>query len=400
MNRIRDETDAQIDVDREDDGNQSESTTIRLRGTKQAIAAAKVAVLAVAADVDSEASYSLHIPSKFHGQLIGPGGQNLRDIIAAAGGPSDSKSATQLIQFPRRGAEAADIVTVRGPAELAAKVKTELERIVEELNDRIVVGVVVAPSQQRMLMGRIRELQAVHKSAKIIVPGWKEYNQLEISNGDQVKDAAPESIVKVQGSKEDCKALQAEIADSFASHSKKVEIPRGVAQRLAGGAIFRHLRNEFGVSVDSPRNASGPAVGSPASKPEAPTARIDADEEDADGLPFELSSLSLSSAEGSVTWSLTCKSVSSLEEAAKELEREVTKLKSFTTQGRLWVDQKAVPRIIGRGGAGLREIESQTDTLIEIPRDQGGLVTIQGSEESVLQAKDRIVKITNQRNRD
>jgi polyribonucleotide nucleotidyltransferase len=352
----------------------------------------------VAADVDSEATYSLQIPARFHGQLIGPGGQNLRDIIANAGGPSDSRAAAQLIQFPRKNADSsnADTVQVRGPAEVAAKVKEELERIVADLNDRIVVGVVVAPSQQRSLMGRIRELQSVHKSAKIVVPSWKEYNQLEVSNASELQSASPESIVRVGGSPSACKALQAEIAESFSSNSKTMQVPRAIAQRLASGNTLRQIRSEYGVQIDAPR--MGPGSDSTSSK--APAGRIDADETDPDDLPFELTQLDLSSSEGSVTWSLTGKTMSSLEEAVKELQGEINKLKTCTTQGRLWVDQRAIPRIVGRGGSGLRDIENQTDTLIEIPRDAGGLVTILGSQDSVEEARQRIARIASQRGRE
>jgi predicted PilT family ATPase len=400
VNRIRDETDAQIDVDREEDRNDNGTTIIKLRGTKQAIAAAKKEILAVAADVDAEESYSLRIPAKFHGQLIGPGGQNLRDIIASAGGPTDSRAAAQLIQFPRKGGDPsnADIVQVRGPADVAAKIKAELDRIVADLNDRIVVGVIVAPSQQKSLMGRIRELQSMHKSAKIIVPSWKEYGALEINNAEELKGASPDSIVKIQGSQSACKALQAEIAESFSANSKTMQIPRAVAQRLAGSNIFRQIRSEYGVQIDAPR--VGPASAVNAAKPNAPAARIDADEMDADDLPYEVTKLDLSSSDGSVTWSLTSKSMSSLQEAEKELQKEIDKLSNFTTQGRLWVDQRAIPRIVGRGGSGLRDIESQTDTLVEIPREGGGLVIIQGTEESVEEARQRIARIASQRGRD
>lgn len=398
VNRIRDETDAQVDVDREDGKAAGDVTMIRLRGTKQAIAAAKKEILSVAADVDSEATYALQIPARFHGQLIGPGGQNLRDIIANAGGPSDSRAAAQLIQFPRKNGDpnSADIVQIRGPAEVAAKVKAVLERIVADLNDRIVVGVVVAPSQQRSLMGRIRELQSVHKSAKIIVPSWKEYNQLKISNAGELQSASPESIVKIEGSPSACKALQAEIAESFSSNSKTMQVPRAIAQRLASGTTLRQIRSEYGVSIDAPRMASA----SDAHSSKAPAGRIDADETDPDDLPFEVTQLDLSSSEGSVAWTLTGKTTSSLDEAAKELQREIDKLKAFTTQGRLWVDQRAIPRIVGRGGSGLRDIENQTDTLIEIPRELGGLVVILGSDKSVELARQRIARIASQRGRE
>ena len=57
INQLRDETGAQIDVDREDEGN-ADKTTILIKGTKKAIDAAKKAIAAVAAEVDAEETYS------------------------------------------------------------------------------------------------------------------------------------------------------------------------------------------------------------------------------------------------------------------------------------------------------------------------------------------------------
>ncbi|MCO5598726.1 hypothetical protein L7F22_052824 [Adiantum nelumboides] len=407
VNRIRDETGAQIDVDREDaSGTASDTTNIRLRGTKKAIAEAKTAILAVAADVDSESSFAVSIPSRFHAQLIGPGGQNLRDIITRAGGDAESKSATQLIQFPRRGASAdqADTVTVRGPAALAAKVKEELERIAGELQSRIVIGVSVPVGQHRSLMGRIRELQAAHPSTRIIVPGWREYDQLEISNAAELSSSSPESIVKIQGSKTACDSVKQEIRESFIANSQAIKISRPIAAKLASGSIIRRLRNEYGVSVDAPKVNVG-NESETASKPPAGTAaRIDDDveEDDVDSLPFELSKIDLAASKDQVTWTLSSRSAVSLQDAVHDLESEVKRMQTFTSQARLWVDQRAIPRIVGRGGAGLREIEAQTEASIEIPRDQGGLVIIMGTEESVEDARQSIARIALQggRNRD
>lgn len=410
VNRIRDETGAQIDVDREDaSGNANDTTNIRLRGTKSAIAAAKAAVLAVAADVDSESSYAVSIPSRFHAQLIGPGGQNLRDIITRAGGDAESKSATQLIQFPRRGASAdqADTVTVRGPAALAAKVKEELERIAGELQSRIVIGVSVPVGQHRSLMGRIRELQATHPSTRIIVPGWREYDQLEISNAAELSSSSPESIIKIQGSKTACDSIKDEICDSFVANSQAIKISRPIAAKLASGSTVRRLRNEYGVSVDAPRANAGnesDAAASYAKPPAGTAARIDDDigEDDVDSLPFELSKIDLQSTSDQITWTLSSRSAVSLQDAIQDLESEVKRMQAFTSQARLWVDQRAIPRIVGRGGAGLREIEAQTEASIEIPRDQGGLVIIMGTDESVEDARQSIARIALQggRNRD
>jgi transcription antitermination factor NusA-like protein len=391
VNRIREETEAQIDVDKDEVQGGAETTMIRLRGTKKAIAAAKTAILSVVDEVNAEQSFSVHIPARYHGQVIGPGGQNLRDIIARAGGDAESKSATQLIQFPRRGAEQTDEVSVRGPAQLAVKIKAELERIATELQNRIVIGVSVPVSQHRSLMGRIRELQSVHSNARIVVPGWREYDGLEISNANDVATAAPNSIVKIQGPREVCEALRMEIGESFASNSYQVDVPRAVAAKLAGGSIVRRLRTDFGVSVDAPKLADKAA--SNVSKPASGAARIDDEPGTVESLPYEVNTIDLSSSSDTVSWGLSGRSSASVKDAAQELEAEIRRMQSFNTQARLWVDQRAIPRIVGRGGAGLRDIEAQNEVNIDVPRDQGGLVIILGTQDAVEDARQRIAQI-------
>ena len=97
INEIKDNTDAQIDIDRgaEDNG----STHITVRGTKAAVAAAKAAILAISDQVGEEASATVFVESKFHPILIGAGGQGLKELVTRCGGPSDPKQQAGLFQL-------------------------------------------------------------------------------------------------------------------------------------------------------------------------------------------------------------------------------------------------------------------------------------------------------------
>jgi len=97
INEIKDQTDAQIDVEKGSDG--GASTTITLRGTKKAIADAKTAILAISDQVAEETSDSVVIENRFHRNIIGAGGQGLKDLVAKCGGPSDSKLQAGLIRL-------------------------------------------------------------------------------------------------------------------------------------------------------------------------------------------------------------------------------------------------------------------------------------------------------------
>ena len=95
INEIKDSTDAQIDVEKGTD----ETTSITVRGTKKAIAAAKAAILAISEQVTEETTVTLTIENKFHRTIIGAGGQGLKDLIARCGGPSDPKLQAGLIRL-------------------------------------------------------------------------------------------------------------------------------------------------------------------------------------------------------------------------------------------------------------------------------------------------------------
>jgi rRNA processing protein Krr1/Pno1 len=152
INAIKDDTGAQIDIDKSstDDG----KTTVTVRGDKKAIAAAKAAVLAVAEQVGDEITLSITIEPKYHRTLIGQGGQKLRDLIVACGGPAEGFKQAGMVTFPRQGDETSDQVKLRGDSKVVNKIKAELEKQVATLKETIILGVVVPAGQHASKIGR------------------------------------------------------------------------------------------------------------------------------------------------------------------------------------------------------------------------------------------------------
>lgn len=97
INEIKDDTGAQIDVDKATDD--ASLTNISVRGTKKAIAAAKAAIIAIADQVTEETTATVAVESKFHRTLIGAGGQGLKDLVQKCGGPADPKAQAGLIRL-------------------------------------------------------------------------------------------------------------------------------------------------------------------------------------------------------------------------------------------------------------------------------------------------------------
>jgi polyribonucleotide nucleotidyltransferase len=97
INEIKDNTGAQIDVDK--DGERGEVASVTVRGTKDAIAAAKATILTIAEQVKEETTVVLSIENKYHRTIIGAGGHGLRELITSCGGPTDSKQQGGLIRL-------------------------------------------------------------------------------------------------------------------------------------------------------------------------------------------------------------------------------------------------------------------------------------------------------------
>lgn len=95
INEIKDNTGAQIDVDK---SFESEATII-VRGTKQAIREAQDLILGIANSVPEETTLDMVIENKFHRSLIGAGGQGLKDLIVRCGGPTDPKLQAGLVRL-------------------------------------------------------------------------------------------------------------------------------------------------------------------------------------------------------------------------------------------------------------------------------------------------------------
>ncbi len=387
INQLRDDTNTQIDVDKDEGG---ETTTITIKGTKKGIQEAKQAIQETAKEVDAEETYRLTIPANVHGQLIGAGGQTIRDLITRAGGPEDSKASAQYVTFPRKGDAEKDIVVIRAPAAIAAKIKEELEAAAQQVTSRVVLGGAIPVAHHRQLIGRggsrQKEIEGKH-DVRIFFPGSRMYNSAgEISNAGELTAVAPETLVKVQGAEDKARAALSEMTSSIASASRSVPVPRTVHTKLATPAFFRQLRSDHGVSVDTPRNL-------PSASHKPRPARID---EDGDDLSFELEELKLDG-ESTVHWQLSGKDEASLDAAEKKIKASIESGPTFSHEGRLWVPQSAVPRIVGKQGSGLQNLQMETGATIEIPRDAGGLCIIRGTKDAVLDAREKLEEVASRR---
>lgn len=97
INEIKDNTGAQIDIEKGDD--EASQTSVTIRGTKEGIKEAKAAIQAIADTVVEEITVSITIEKQYHRNLIGAGGKGLSEIITRCGGPTDLRQQAGLIRL-------------------------------------------------------------------------------------------------------------------------------------------------------------------------------------------------------------------------------------------------------------------------------------------------------------
>lgn len=399
---IKDVTGAQIDVDKTNDGIGS-LTQITVRGTKDAINAAKTAILAIADQVGEETTASLVIERKFHRNIIGAGGQGLKDLISRCGGPSDTKLQAGLVRFPRQD-EASDEVRLRGEPKLVNKVKEELEKIVATLRDRVVLAVEVPASQHRNLIGRggqhLNDLQN-RTGVQVQFPGSRSYNQFgDPENASEMADVDPANIVKVSGARKACEAAVEELKTNVKPAAPEVmtaivSVPLKYHHAISQqGHFFRTLRN-FGVSVEQSGKPQKPAV--PAAPPQngSTTARID-DSEDAPSIEihWQVAENYLDAEEDDSEWTLKGNDAAGLERAQSLIQEAIAQAAAMTCVGFLTLpDRSAFPRIVGSKGSNVARLRNETGADITVGRENSTIIII-GSESAVEAAKEAILKQT------
>jgi hypothetical protein len=389
INEIKDSTDAQIDVEKGTD----ETTTITLRGTKKAIAAAKTAILAISEQVTEETTATLVIENKFHRTIIGAGGQGLKDLISRCGGPSDTKLQAGLIRFPRQG-ESSEEVRIRGEPKLVQKIKDELESLLVTLRDRVILGVEIPNAQHRVLIGRggqhLNEVQDKF-NVQIQFPGSRSYNQVgEPENAAELGAVDGANLVKVSGPRASCEKAIAQLKSNVRAAapetvSSTVQVPLKYYSSISQqGTFFRTLRN-FNVSVDNPEQ---PQNGGLPSRP-APSARID---DEASEFEWEVISNYQDAEDGDSTWTLKARDQAGLDKAEGLIKQAIEHAARLSHVGFLTLpDRTSFPRIVGSKGANVSRLRNETGADITVSRENSTIIII-GNESEILVAKEAILK--------
>ncbi|KAL8675110.1 MAG: hypothetical protein Q9168_000481 [Polycauliona sp. 1 TL-2023] len=392
MESARLATGAQIDVPNNRGASDStERVSIQVRGTKKQVEEAKRLLEQKAKTFDDTISRSIEVDKKYHKDLIGSGGSNIRNVVLAAGGSDDRRELARTVRFPRPES-VENTIHIEGNKAVVEKIVTAIETYVKNRENQATELLDIAPDKHRLLIGRGGETRRALESQF----------HVSIDVPRMAQEGAARSKVKLAGQPGDLEKAKAHILELVKEQAgTTVQVPRRLHQAISNnGQFFRRLRIDHKVTVDH-AGQQPPAKSSGGSRVPQSNGKalplITDQEEDSNGHSWETVDNDEQEAEdGDIPWVLRGPS-DNVNKAQKMLEKALEQAQS---QGQSSVGYLVLPDprtyrfIIGQGGSQINAIRQQTGCKITVPQKQakGEPIEIVGSKDGIEQAKNIILE--------
>ncbi|KAL1970018.1 hypothetical protein VTN77DRAFT_6423 [Rasamsonia byssochlamydoides] len=367
INKLREEFDVDIKVD---------NGKVEVKGPKAKADAAKARIVALGKKLADETTHVLKIPAKYHRDLIGQKGSQVNRLQdrynvrvqfprAAASSPAnDDQSVADSASEVGGGrlgrtTQAPDEVIVKGPSKGADAARDEILSLLQWVVDHShTASVSVSQNQIPSLIGqRGREMDKLRADTGA---------QIDVPSAQDAPDASGRVEIKIKGTKKQVdeakKILEQRAREFDAIVTRTIEVDKKHHKALigGGGANIRKIIIEAG----------GPDDGTASRMVKFPRP-------DSNDTTIKL--------EGN--GAVVDKIIAAIEAFVKQREDQVT--------ATLDVPQSQHRLLIGRGGETRRNLESQFNITIDIPKQGSGRtdVKIKGPSSAVEEAKAHILAL-------
>ncbi|KAJ1554516.1 hypothetical protein HK405_004825 [Cladochytrium tenue] len=397
------------------------------------IAAVQKEILAVVTTQADFVSESIPVPSKFHGRLIGSGGEKIKELLApyasdvAIRFPSVSNSAKDGGDGTKKTTSAVDpeAVVLKGPKKLVAEVRSKLEAVVQELKHIEKIASHTDSLQVKKGLGKkilsgpdggmgwlirqVKESIAANppKSAEALPEAAILSLRVDIETSasgevDVLKITGPKQIVteakKIIGERAtrlaDTIVLDVKLFDEISSAAKSelrqslndMELKRQIVRRLIGreGKGVKAIMERHSVFVQFPEGRKKRR-----SKDDEADEADEVDEEDEQPAVFE----GLAVIKGNKK---------DVDAAKKEILSFVEKetIRSFSMT--FTVPKSVLPRVVGAHGSRIKSIKDEHDVRIDFTdvddatvevRIEGSRAGCQIAQEVILGAADELINV-------
>nr|CAD7426159.1 unnamed protein product [Timema monikensis] len=373
IKKIRDLTGARIvfPTDKDED-----KETITIIGKQESVEMAKAELEATIKEIDNIVESEMVVEPKHHRHFVARRGEVLHRIADECGGV--------MISFPRPGV-VSDRVVLKGAKDCIELAKLRIQEIVEDLESMVTIECIIPQRHHRTVMGvKGFKVQSVTQEFDVHIKfpdrdAQEEYYNHQSADGELEKQVNGEveqevvepvrvcDVIRITGKKEKCEAAKQALLD-LVPITMEVEVPFDFHRSIIGqkGRDVRELMDRYDVHI----------VLSPADQ--------------------KLDVIKISGTPECVE-----RAKEAVEERCKELEleRQDRLLKSHELE--LEVDPEFHPKIIGKRGAVITKIRLDHGVQISFPKKDDPderIIKIQGYEQSVLAAKEDIMKIVNEYN--
>ncbi|KAI5807382.1 hypothetical protein DFH27DRAFT_545989 [Peziza echinospora] len=384
VRRIREEGGVRVDVGNDSGLPPDATVEVKIKGTKEAVAAAKKDLSKIIKDIEQLTVRKIEVDKKYHRALIGTGGATLREIVEKAGGPTDRHAQARMVHFPT--IESTDnVITLEGNAAVVEKIAEAINKIVSEKQSQVQAVVDVPADKHWKLIGRggsVRQELEGRFKVNIDVP--------------RQNPAGPSPTgVTITGLPADVEAAKAHIINfTKEAIGETVYVPEYLHHAVADGGLFiQRLRNELRVKVEH-NNLPHPQKPAPAQRPDSLI--TDTDEERniswvvVDGAPAG------EEVAAEFPWVLRGPNAEAVAKAQDLLTKQIDLVKNQTSTGFLVLPDPSKHRlIVGQAGARVNKIREDTGCRIMIPKDKsdGDAIVMHGSTEGLEKAKKIILDI-------
>ncbi|KAH9979180.1 SCP160 protein [Russula compacta] len=293
-----------------------------------------------AADVKSQV---IAVEKKWHNAVIGKGGTTLNAIIG------EEKALSVKVGAEANDPSTGDVILVRGASAEVDRAVKDILRIVEDAkNDLILSSYPVEFEIDREYVGRVVGSQGsgvnkLRESLGVKIDFLDDGDDNK-DMGKKRKGATQKSKITIVGRKENVEEAKRRIVsqvERLEKYNVKITFPRGLSENTEGRSR-EHLKPDEVFVKGGKRGVAG--------------------------------------------------AKSELLEAA-EFEKESNNVIHFS------VPARAIPRILGRGGATIKQIKDDTDALIDLDKAEdgsGATITCRGSKSAIAAAKTAIQSIVDQ----
>lgn len=386
INDIKDSTNTRIDVKQEKSDNTDESgeVDIEIVGTKSGVKEAASKIQAIVAEFQDTVVEHIEVNPKFHGALIGPGGQTLKDILTKAGMSEVTPSiAARTVAVPPSGSKD-NKIRVQGSKKTVAKIVKIIQDIVAERESQISEVVDVPVSKHRDLIG------AGGNAKRALEEKFKVNLQIP-KQGSKNKEGELDTGVTIIGKAEDVAAAKAKIQElSVDKWKAEILVPRTLHTTVSdNGNLPRKLKYDLKVNVDhgsvrTPRD----------NNPVVPAGAIGSDSEDKDSFRWSVVEDGVDhAANGTIPWRLEG-SDENVAKAKAIVEAALEVALKHTQTGYLWLPDTSRYRfLVGPHGATVSHIREKSGCKIYIPKAgvADSAVTVKGSPEGLEKAKEMML---------